>query len=229
MGYNLGFSLFLFFSFFSSFGCCFKNTVKIKDYRTNRGYVHANKATVFIIVETIAKEDILVYTGSGVSIGGGSNYSTVLTAGHLCIGVDSTRPEIINKVSIVDIHGKSSTAQVLLASLDPDVCILNTDVEIPVARLVLQDPEVGDKIYYSGYPDGLYWPGVLHHFDGRYAGKVGELHPVYNFPIIGGSSGSPVYNEKGEVIGIISAVTNNFEHVGIGVSAGQIYKYIMSN
>ena len=25
------------------------------------------------------------------------------------------------------------------------------------------------------------------------------------------------------------AVTNNFEHVGIGVSAGQIYKYIMSN
>lgn len=227
MGYNLGFSLFLFFSFFSSFGCCLKNTDRIEVHQANKEYVHASKATVFIVVETITKEDILVYSATGVSIEGGNNFSIILTAGHVC--TDSIKPGVISKISITDMQGNSSAADVLLSSLEPDVCILYTNVKITPAELALEDPEVGDKIYYCGYPDGLYWPGVLHHFDGRYAGKINMSQPIYNFPIVGGSSGAPVYNKKGEVIGIISAVTNNFEHVGIGVSSQQVYEYIMSN
>jgi hypothetical protein len=227
IGHNLGFSLFLFFSFFSSFGCCLKNTNRIENHQENKEYVHASKATVFIVVETITREGILVYSATGVSIEGDNNFSIILTAGHVC--TDSIKPGTISKISITDMEGKSSIAGVLLSSLDPDVCILHTDMKIAPAELAMQEPDVGDKIYYCGYPDGLYWPGVLHHFDGRYAGKINASQPIYNFPIVGGSSGSPVYNEKGEVIGIISAVTNNFEHVGIGVSSQQIYRYIMSN
>ena len=128
----------------------------------------------------------------------------------------------------MDLHGQTGTAEVLMASLDPDVCILNTSMDLPIAELDLRDPTIGDRVYYTGYPDGLYWPGVLHHFDGRYAGMIDKTFPIYNFPIVGGSSGAPVYNEEGKVIGIISAVTNNFEHVGIGVSSKQVYNFFMS-
>jgi len=52
---------------------------------------------------------------------------------------------------------------------------------------------------------------------------------LYNFPATGGSSGSPVYNSKGEIIAIISAVMVDFEHMVFAVGTDNIKNFILDN
>lgn len=73
-------------------------------------------------------------------------------------------------------------------------------------------PELGDKVHYIGYPWYMeYHMGV---YDGRwgkehyYANGAGVVEPEYETTDMfadGGASGSPVFNEAGQVVGILVA------------------------
>lgn len=72
-------------------------------------------------------------------------------------------------------------------------------------------PEFGDKIHYIGYP----WHFEYHHgvYDGRwgkethhnYGGGVEKEYEMTDTLADGGASGSPVFNEAGQVVGILVA------------------------
>ena len=51
-------------------------------------------------------------------------------------------------------------------------------------------------------------------FIGMYSGHS-HNRLVFTLPAINGSSGSPILNEKGEVVGVVSAVTKNFPNIVI--------------
>ena len=59
---------------------------------------------------------------------------------------------------------------------------------------------------------------------------IGQAHDrtVLSLPATGGSSGSPVLNEDGKVIGVVSAVMRNFHHVVVSSTLKQIKTIIKS-
>ena len=64
---------------------------------------------------------------------------------------------------------------------------------------------IGESIYVTGNPKGwtgTFSIGVISSFQMRYAGKRIQI----TAPVSPGSSGGPVLNDKGEVIGVVYAV-----------------------
>ena len=74
-------------------------------------------------------------------------------------------------------------------------------------------------------PSGIYAKNLVPLFSGYY---VGDAHgkSIFTLPASGGSSGSPVLNNSGDVIGMVSAVTTDFKHIVISPTLYQIKEFI---
>jgi hypothetical protein len=111
-----------------------------------------------------------------------------------------------------------------VAATDPenDVCILSAILpidSIQTLKMAPSLPQVGEKIVVIGTP---YHPQLAQTITD---GLVSALRPLpggkrliqISAPISPGSSGSPVVNMNGEVIGIASRVHRQAPHIGIAV------------
>src|SRR6266853_5674336 len=142
--------------------------------------------------------------GSGVLI---SN-DRVLTAAHLVESADKTVVELSD--------GELIQASVIGCSLSADVALLQLDHSpgnYTAAKLGDSDQTaVGDEIFVVGAPYGIGNTLTAGHVSGRHAlnntsqnaAKIEFLQT--DAAINGGNSGSPVFNLKGEVVGIVSNI-----------------------
>src|SRR5712671_2265524 len=142
--------------------------------------------------------------GSGVLI---SN-DRVLTAAHLVESADKTTVELS--------EGELIQARVIGCSLSADVALLQLDRSpgnYTAAKLGDSDQTaVGDEIFVVGAPYGIGNTLTAGHVSGRHAlnnksrnaAKIEFLQT--DAAINGGNSGSPVFNLKGEVVGIVSSI-----------------------
>src|SRR6266849_5708261 len=142
--------------------------------------------------------------GSGVLI---SN-DRVLTAAHLVESADKTTVELS--------EGELIQASVIGCSLSADVALLQLDRSpgnYVAAKLGDSDQTaVGDEIFVVGAPYGIGNTLTAGHVSGRHAlndksqntAKIEFLQT--DAAINGGNSGSPVFNLKGEVVGIVSSI-----------------------
>ena len=73
---------------------------------------------------------------------------------------------------------------------------------------------------------GLYMPNNLHHFSGYYSGSDNAGFSMYSLAVTGGSSGSAILNDDGEIVGLISSVTAEFAHLVIGPGIERIKTFI---
>tara|TARA_A100001015_G_scaffold8333_1_gene10241 strand:+ start:1438 stop:2097 length:660 start_codon:yes stop_codon:yes gene_type:complete len=189
--------------------------------------VHARDAVVFIAIQASRENEEASVTGTGVTITSSvkQDSSVILTAGHICwfakdpLVVDST-VVVFNKAG--DLHYAAITA----ISKNFDLCTLEVSTPLPAATIATKSPESGDRVYYSGYPTGYYLPNVLSHFDGYMAGVDAAGDHLYNVPATGGSSGSPVYNSRGEITGIVSAVMIEFEEMTFATGNKNIIDFL---
>jgi S1-C subfamily serine protease len=101
--------------------------------------------------------------------------------------------------------------------------------DLPTYRIATEMPQKGEKVYNTASPLGFFSGNVLGLYEGRYLGKkvipikgYKSLMAVYTIPVIGGSSGSPILNKCGEVIGIVSSVHRRFHHISFGVPLSAI-------
>ena len=62
-------------------------------------------------------------------------------------------------------------------------------------------------------------------FSGYYSGQA-HNRSIFTLPAVGGSSGSPILNKKGEVIGVVSAVTKQFKNIVISSTLKSIKRII---
>ena len=100
---------------------------------------------------------------------------------------------------------------------------MNIQGNVPVAKLSKKIPEINEPVFYTGYPLGLYAPGIIHRFFGTFSGVEPSYgSSVWTFPAVEGSSGSPVYNKNSELIGIISSVAMGFPHIVMGPGIEEI-------
>jgi len=166
------------------------------------------------------------YFGSGFVAKKTPVGSLVVTAGHICLEGGSL-PSVIR---VHDNHGHVYVAQpVAEGSPDTDTCVLLVpDLDEPVAPIGPM-PKVSDSVVILGCAEGLWSPGAVLTFDGRYGGKISiddESVHIVTAPSAEGSSGGPVVDGMGRVFGIVVKVHAKFHHLVVLVDGESIKELV---
>ena len=109
-----------------------------------------------------------------------------------------------------------------------DLCLLESDglVSMPKIHIALSGPKIGEVVYNVAAPTGFFHPPTVPLLSGYHSGPLGQYHSLLTVPATGGSSGSPVINSDGELIGLIFAANTQFPHLAIGIRYEHLKKYL---
>jgi len=156
----------------------------------------------------------------------------ILTAAHLChqnkkVAIEGLDSTLENKISIRTLSGIDYTAKMIKFDEDDDMCLLqlpNTWIRpIPIAP---KPPEIGDKIYSFGAPSGLFSVGMIPIVSGYFSGNISGQLGAYTIPSAGGSSGSPLLNTEGKVVGMIHSVHTKYSHFSLSPDFWSLNKFV---
>lgn len=140
----------------------------------------------------------------------------VLTAGHVVADA--------RQIRVVLADGRTAAAEVVEASGVPDVALLKTDaVNVPVARLGDSDAlEPGEPVLVFGSPFGLDHTLTQGIVSGPIR-KVGEARYIQTDASLNkGTSGGPLVNSSGEVVGIAVLSARQVSGLGFAVPVADV-------
>jgi S1-C subfamily serine protease len=172
--------------------------------------------TAFVVVQSNGGDSGTGELGSGVII---DAQGDILTALHVVRGASDI------EVSFAD--GTSSAATVTSSDAAHDIAVLSP-AKLPavvVPAVLGGGPQVGDEVFAVGNPLDLVASlsaGVVSGLDRTFTPPVGPSLPgmiQFDAAVNPGSSGGPLLNAKGQVIGIVTGLANsagNDEFAGIG-------------
>ena len=183
-------------------------------------------------------------TASGSVVRNQFDGSYVLTAAHVCddSGVRryintylaSEAPELkkhMKKELIFvgkTLEGKDYDVSIVAQDEKNDICILWVkDLYKKALTISPKAPDIGDKVYNMAAPLGIYHPNMIPLQEGFYNGQKKNAD-IYSVPAIGGSSGSPIVNNKGELVGMIHSVYTNFNHISLSPTYDDLTRFIYS-
>ena len=158
-----------------------------------------------------------MYRGSGFVV---DNAGYVVTNAHV---VD--HPSSMYRLVV---EGKVVNAEVVAESGELDIALLKADVALNGALRFVKDEPDGDSLVYAiGYPEDAGKTIVSGVYNGtRIVGSEGILYAIAFVRLKPGNSGSPVINEKGEVVGIASAMSVLDEEIGMVVGYDVCREYL---
>jgi S1-C subfamily serine protease len=162
---------------------------------------------------------ITTATGFSVEYDKSTDTSYILTNDHFCDAEQEFKGfftfEKSSKMLTEDVNPYEMVTQRLeIVKTDPsvDLCLLSTPNKIKPVTLENRDyvPKAMDVVTTVGAPRGIFPIAVDSYFTGLIDRKIlePEMHEGEPFLLIsqitmGGQSGSPVYNSKGKVVGVI--------------------------
>lgn len=211
------------FLLFLSIGAEFANAQELRDLFRQ---VKSSVVTVRTIDREITLQSKNEFVkvpgiGSGVLI---SADGKVITAAHVVQSAD--------RVVVEFTEGKEIPAHVIASVVSADVALLQLEwvpADAIVARLGDSDKsEVGDQVFVIGAPYGLSHSLTVGHLSSRHINKnlTGGLRAIEMWQtdaaVNKGNSGGPMFNVKGEVIGIVCNLfsqSGGFEGVGFAVTS----------
>ncbi len=176
------------------------------------------------LIEKVEPSVVLViaYDDKGKEIGKGSGFfirnGHVITNYHVLEGADSAEIKLGT--------GKVYSVERIIAA-DENADLIEASVNVPrtsIRSLVVSDttPKVGEKIVVIGNPLGLeksVSDGIVSAI--RNDEQLGQVIQI-TAPISPGSSGSPVVNLKGEVIGVISFLIRGGQNLNFAIPADKV-------
>ena len=180
----------------------------------------------FPTAETIA-------TGSGVIIGQHKGSSLVLTAGHVCSAPGNGTPVTENfgiqyKMHLESGFGREGFGTILAVDSTNDLCVLIADIHLgPGLEVSDSDPTLHEEVYTMSSPRALAVPLAVPVFDGYFTGQVSDIY-IFTIPAAPGSSGSPILNEHGEIISIISGAAISFDEFTIGCTTPALQNFVLA-
>ncbi|MGZ0015147.1 S1C family serine protease [Yeosuana sp. AK3] len=157
--------------------------------------------------------------GSGVLI---DTIGHVITASHVVHNANSIKVKF-NSGSIID-------AQIISSIPSTDIALLKLEYlpknAIPALIGNSDKTKIGESIFIIGAPLGLEYSFSTGHLSGKMNKSMLSRGQIIEFlqtdaAINHGNSGGPMFNDKGEVIGIVSFIlsqSGGFEGVGFSVS-----------
>tara|TARA_R110000824_G_scaffold29140_2_gene97244 strand:+ start:1030 stop:1752 length:723 start_codon:yes stop_codon:yes gene_type:complete len=152
------------------------------------------------------------------------NTATILTVGHLCQEYVISLDKFGKERSILKIYNsKMETYEAKISSyqMENDTCILKAEHYFnEIEKISLRTDKIipGEEIFNIGAPTGLFSYNMVNRFRGFYAGYVAigtanNIRNVFNFPAVEGSSGSPIFDSEGLLIGIVSMFSKDFNYI----------------
>jgi S1-C subfamily serine protease len=173
------------------------------------------KPSVVAIATYDAQGEALM-TGSGFFVRPGQ----VVTNLHVIRGAQRT------EVKTLDGKGKVfPVAGLLAADEEGDLALLSVDMppDRPrVSELARVLPDEGEQIVVIGNPlklEGSVTDGIVSAV--REVPNVGKIIQI-TAPISHGNSGSPVFNMKGEVVGVVTVKVTNGQNINLAISAARV-------
>ena len=134
---------------------------------------------------------------------------------------------------IRDQDGTENFQHALVWAVDDkaDLAILHllTNFSHGYLEIAEESPKILDPVYSCGMPGGLSWSvlsGTLQQKRLLRGQKIYEMGMVGS---VGGLSGAPIVNYRGEIISLADAVYHNIPSVVIGVSVGTIKQFVIEN
>ena len=171
-----------------------------------------------------------VASGAGVKYAGKTH---ILTANHVCDYSDIVGPATAAgytpkiTISAIDVSGHKYVLKIVKQNAAADLCLLTGEnLNISTLKLSGSPPEKNEKYYNFAAPAGIFNPGVVPLYEGRYAGLFYGIYALYTIPVYPGSSGSPIVNSDGELVGMVHSVHRNFHHVSFSSTYKQISVFL---
>ena len=172
------------------------------------------KPSVVSVITYNAKGEVAL-TGSGFFVRPGQ----VLTNLHVVEGA--------HRVEVRTFDGKGKTYPVAgLTSLDEDGDLAVLGVEMPAERSSVVEttvavPEEGERVFVIGNPlrlEGSVADGIVSAV--REVPGLGRIVQI-TAPISHGNSGSPVFNMKGQVVGVVTIRVMNGQNINLALGASR--------
>ena len=159
--------------------------------------------------------------GSGVVVASKQTGAYILTAAHVCESSSMVKIPFIQDYQIiieaVNLKEEKYLSEIISMNYFLDTCILFAHrLKNPVAKISLRSPKIGDRVYNVAAPANIFYKNVVPILEGFFTGNVKERQvAVYSIPATGGSSGSPIFNSQGHLIGMIHSVNIHFPVISI--------------
>lgn len=180
--------------------------------------------------------DIVSSRGSGTVVGHGLGMSHILTAAHVCqhrkaegviVGGMPYEYQYMESVNVVDFYGNTREGLVIATDIENDLCLISVEGQwADVVDLSDSMPDLGEQVQNMAAPMGIFSPGMVLMFDGRYAGIDQDGEAFFTIPSYAGSSGSSIINSSGQIVGIIHSATRNFNNVAIATEVDHIESFL---
>tara|TARA_Y100000034_G_C6886827_1_gene407292 strand:- start:309 stop:1034 length:726 start_codon:yes stop_codon:yes gene_type:complete len=187
----------------------------------------------------------IISSASAFVVSTGKAGSYAITAAHFCeddmelLLQSVVRGTPIQKIQFYayDIDMKKYDINVVTYDRELDLCLIYVKKLQRRAALIAQDPpNPGDKTYNLAAPMGMFNINMIPKLDGYFAGyflrdprKKDQQFAIYSVPAIGGSSGSPLFNKDGYIIGMIHSVNIRFPFLTYSPTHKQLRQYINDN
>jgi len=171
------------------------------------------------------------------------NKTYILTAGHVCDAVDMIPPDIFYAfkergesilvkpvIEVFDYSGTSHAASIYSISMHNDLCLLVSDDNwTDGVYLADEMPLRGERVFNTAAPSGMYSPYNVLIFEGFYTGFDRSNDYYFTVPARPGSSGSPILDQNGDLIGVVHSASRTFENVGISSGLDDISYFLLES
>jgi hypothetical protein len=171
---------------------------------------------------------IATYDAQGEPLMTGSGF--FVRAGQVVTNLHVIRGAQRGEVKTLDGKGKIfPVAGLLAADEEGDLALLSVDMppDRPrVSELSNVLPDEGEQIVVIGNPlklEGSVTDGIVSAV--REVPNVGKILQI-TAPISHGNSGSPVFNMKGEVVGVVTVKVTNGQNINLAISAARVSQLV---
>jgi S1-C subfamily serine protease len=216
-------ALFLILTIFLA-GCAHNNLNHQKKILQRSSFVKIEKV---LVVEACTKKKVCTKSryrssGSGAVVKSELTGGYVLTAAHVCDDSDVIKDfqthipgaKVNTTMKAVTLDGDKYPVEVIDMDFKNDICMLWVDnLFEPPLLVATKPPEPGDRVFNIAAPLGVYDRNMVPIFDGFYDGIDHRGIAFYSLPAFGGSSGSPIVNHRGELIGMVHSTMRFFPQV----------------
>lgn len=174
---------------------------------------------------------------SGVIISRNENGSKILTAGHVCDTSDLTSgaPDLPNTKVTFDIkilaspeNGEMFETEIIRIDTSIDSCLLHAKSmkRWKPIRIRKNPVKHGEILYNIASPLGVATPEMVPILSGHYSGDVSFTRSAYTIPAAPGSSGSPIFDRRGHLVGMIHSVYIRFPFLSFGPTQERLLDFL---